>query len=227
MDTGFLPALAVALGSVVNSPDLRARARLGATMGSRVEQDPSKSTTPEDFSRAHAALAGWTRRRLSDLCGDPHVGEDLAQQTWKAVWEACSTGRYDPKRSAMSTFVYAVGQNVFRHWARRQATAAAWADSVVPDEPQPEPADEAEVIDEVRRVVRDGLPGLGSEHVQVLRLLGQGLTDRELAKELGVAPSTANARKRAALDGLREHLEKRFPSERRAAERQEPEGTAR
>ncbi|HZW07456.1 MAG TPA: hypothetical protein VFF65_10055, partial [Phycisphaerales bacterium] len=151
----------------------------------------------------------------------------LAQRTWQAVWEAVSQGRYDPARAAMSTFVYAVSQNIYRHWARSQATAAnhapivAAAASLGVDEEGDSLAD-AEVVDELRRCLRDGAPGIVADHLRLLSLIAQGATDRELAGSLGIAPSTANTRKREALAALRNHLHARFFAERTARERKQP-----
>lgn len=183
--------------------------------------------TPEEFSRAHAALAAWTRRRLTDLTGDAHTADDLAQQTWQGVWEAVSQGRYDPQRAALSTFVYAVSQNVYRHWLRRQATAAGHAPAIAvsaatPPEAESDPIAEAELVEDLRRVLREGAPGMSAADLHTLQLVAQGATDRDIAKGLGVAPSTAHARKRAALDALRSYLESRFFAERRADSRQQP-----
>lgn len=184
---------------------------------------PSLTTipaSPQAFAQAHSALAAWVRRRLIDLTGDPHAAEDLSQRTWQAVWEAVSQGRYDPSRAAISTFVYAVSQNTYRNWARTRATAAHHAQMVAANAPAESdtPADpmaDAEVVDELRRVLRDGAPGLNPQHLRTLHLIARGATDRELATELGVAPSTAHSRKRESLDALRNHLNLRFFSERR------------
>ena len=83
---------------------------------------------------------------------------------------------------------------------------------------------EAELLEAVRRIVRDGADGLTAEHRRVLSLLGAGSTDRDLARELGVAASTANARKGAALSALRAHLEGRFFAERTGRDGQQPSG---
>ncbi|MDP1662298.1 MAG: sigma-70 family RNA polymerase sigma factor [Phycisphaerales bacterium] len=183
-------------------------------------------STPQAFAAAHAALAAWVKRRLTELTADPHAGEDLSQRTWLAVWEAVRDGRYDPQRAAMTTYVYAVSQNVFRNWARSRATSASHAPAIAAERatgaaPRVDPIEEAEVIDELRRALRDGAPGLTAGQLQALQLLSLGLTDRELARALAVAPSTAHARKREALDALRDHIERRFFTERPASVRKE------
>ncbi|HYD00146.1 MAG TPA: RNA polymerase sigma factor [Phycisphaerales bacterium] len=183
-------------------------------------------SSPQAFAEAHAALAAWVRRRLAEMTGDAHTAEDLAQKTWLAVWEAVSGGRYDPGRAAISTFVYAVSQNVYRHWARSQATAAnhmpAIAGQIADGAEHDDGAlADAEIVDELRRCLREGVPGLGSDYLHVLGLIAGGATDRELAGELGVAPSTAHSRKREALAALRRHLQELFFTERTGRERKE------
>lgn len=183
------------------------------------QHQPISANSPEAFAQAHSALAAWIRRRLTDLTSDQHAADDLAQQTWQAVWESISQGRYDPNRAALSTFAYAISQNVYRRWLRRQTTAAAHAPAIAANAHQPAdeqltPLQDAEIIDELRRVLRDGSPGFSEESRRTLHLIARGLTDREIALELAVAPSTANARKQAALDAIRKHLNARFFSER-------------
>lgn len=185
---------------------------------------PSPGASPEDFAASHAALAGWLRRRLTDLSGNPDTAQDLAQKTWQAVWQALRDGRYDPQRAALTTYIYAVSQNIYRHWARRQATVSSHAPALAATAmslagSEPDPLADAELIDELRRILRDGAPGLSSDHRQTLTLIAQGATDRELAGALAVAPSTAHARKKAALDALRRHLAQRFDFDPVSAER--------
>lgn len=141
------------------------------------------------------------------------MAEDLAQRTWASVWQAIDSGRYDPARAAITTFVYAVAQNHWRQWSRGTVESR----TTVTDAPDPiageDPAElvaEAELIDAVRRCVRGAAPesGLTEMDREVLNLIagGSGLTDRALAEQLAVSPSTAHARKRSALDGLRRYL---------------------
>ncbi len=74
---------------------------------------------------------------------------------------------------------------------------------------------EAAAIDLVRRVLRAEEPGTGlsEEERTILRAISQGRTDRELAAELNVAPSTAHARKRIATEKLRVFLRSRGHAE--------------
>jgi len=72
------------------------------------------------------------------------------------------------------------------------------------------------MIESVRGCLKPGdhACGLSDEERWILRAASTGVTDRELASRLGVAASTANARKQGAYDKLRRYLEKQgFRSE--------------
>jgi len=177
------------------------------------------------FDDAHDRLAGWVRARFAARVGlKADLIDDLSQRTWAAVWRALEAGTYDPTRSAMPTFVYAVSENIWRQHAKTSARAGERAGPVDDDLPgfTGEPSEAVQAADRLERL-RDclrGQAGLRPEDVQVLQLLSRGVTDRALAEQLGVAPSTAHARKRAALEALRRALS----PERERASGEEPLG---
>jgi RNA polymerase sigma factor (sigma-70 family) len=170
------------------------------------------------FEAFHTRLGPWIRRHFLERSGGRmDVAEDLSQKTWTGVWQAVAARRYDPERSALSTFVYAVAQNVWRQHMRRVGRAGPTAEfdeqsqgalpggspdgTGVEDE-----AALAELLEVIRRALRGDIPGMTEADVQVLGLIARGMSDRDLAAALGVAPSTAHARKRATLDKLRGQL---------------------
>lgn len=176
------------------------------------------------FERDHARLAGWVKRLFRERCGGrADVAEELSQRTWAAVWEAVTSKRYDPARAAMTTFVYAVAQNIWRQWAKQQsrsvASPVAESDDSTGVQDVAATVAEAELIDAVRACVHGRVPaaGLTDDEREVLRLVAAGETDRALAERLGVAPSTAHARKRAAMDKLRGYLTGKFGGAERGA----------
>lgn len=180
---------------------------------SRTEPQPER-TEPSEFTSAFARFGPWVRRTLLQRVNNRHdVADDLSQRVWKGVFEALRDRRYDPSRSALSTFIYAVMQNVHREFARGESRQIARSDSAVHLHGEPTEADpaslmdEAESIDRVRAALDGRLAGLEPTDAEVLRLLAAGATDRELARKLNVSPSTAHARKKAALDRLRSVLE--------------------
>lgn len=177
-------------------------------------QPQPEPTEPIEFTSAFARFGPWVRRTLLQRVGNRHdIADDLSQRVWKGVFQALKDGRYDPARSAISTFIYAVMQNVHREFARGESRQLARTDSSVHlhvETTEADPAnlmDEAESIDRVRAALAGTLTGLEPADAHVLKLLAQGATDRELARTLNISPSTAHARKKAALDRLRAVLE--------------------
>lgn len=159
------------------------------------------------FESLHRRLSGGLRKLFLERSGNKNdVADDLIQRTWVGVWQALSTGRYDPSRSAISTFVYAVAHKM---WLQQLRARPAPRDPI-PAEALPtldEPAAElAEVLDAVRATLRGASGDLSIDERAILRLCGSGASDRDLAARLSISPSTANARKRAAFEKLRRHL---------------------
>lgn len=166
------------------------------------------------FASLHKRLSGGLRRLFLERSGGKsEVADDLVQRTWVGVWQSLSRGRYDPSRSAISTFVYAVGHKMWLQHLRSHSStiAAAGGDSSPTDviEVDEDFAGEmglAEVLDAIRSCLRGQSGDISPEDREVLRLVGGGASDRDLAAKLGISPSTANARKRAALERLRRFL---------------------
>jgi RNA polymerase sigma factor (sigma-70 family) len=176
--------------------------------------------------------AGRREPGFSDRSEPPEMAQELAQQTFITFWKALEGGKYDPAKARLSTFLYAIAGNI---WLRhRRAVGRAAGGQVGPDGQQIRPrrelsldaleqplADTGEAaaealhqateLDIVRRVLAGLEPdsGLDIDERDVLRAIADGKSDRELASTLGVAPSTAHARKRSAMVKLRVFLSKR------------------
>lgn len=170
------------------------------------------------FAALHQRLGGGLFRLFMERTGGrSELADDFSQKTWVAVWQALIAGKYDPGRAAISTFIYAVGYRVWlqhmRTTGRANAHIAAAAAGMGTLAASADPANEsklAEMIESVRGCLRAGdhACGLSDEERWILRSASTGVTDRELAQRLGIAASTANARKQAAYDKLRRYLEK-------------------
>lgn len=179
--------------------------------------DPRLSDWHARFSRA---VARWFAGKTA---GRRDVADDLSQRTWLALARSLAAGRYDPALAAPSTFVYAVMHNIWRQHAATLARAHApghWSDRGVPPggndtatHTPPDPAEGAELIEVVRELLTPAASaaGLDAETTHTLRLIAEGVSDRELASRLGVAASTAHARKQAALRRLRTAIQERVP----------------
>jgi RNA polymerase sigma factor (sigma-70 family) len=163
------------------------------------------------FAALHKRLSGGLRRLFMDRSGNKtEVTDDLLQRTWVGVWQSVSRGRYDPAKSAISTFVYAVAHKM---WLQHLRSAPGTPKGTGGESPLEslETTDSpdvalAEVLDAIRSCLRGDMGNLSPDEREILRLCGSGASDRDLAARLSVSPSTANARKRAAFEKLRRHL---------------------
>ncbi len=181
----------------------------------------------EAFEALHARLHGWLvrlfRQRLGGVDAEQQA-EDLTQRTWAGVWRAINERRYDPTRSAISTFVYAVAYNVWLQHLKQARSRSALTEALAREQagssmppslasfaPVSDDAGTAELLDLVRACLRGEVAaaGLSPDEVDVLRGISQNESDRALADRLGISPSTAHGRKKAALAKLRGYLTSR------------------
>lgn len=151
--------------------------------------------------------------------GREELADDLSQRTWLAVWQALRDGKYDPGKSAITTFIYAVGYKVWlQHLRQLGRDHEHAADAEALEAMGPRTGDDAasaaglsEVLDALRQCLHGGeaAGGLTAEERHIVTEASSGVGDRELAKRLGVAPSTLNVRKQAALAKIRRFLAQR------------------
>lgn len=160
----------------------------------------------EAFEQAHARFAGAVRSWLSRRCaGRNDVVEELAQQTWTQVWGAISRGRYDPSKSAVSTFVFAVLNHVWLQHCRDAGRTFAKGVETVAAATLDQTLQHAELLEALRECLRDA-DVLTPDDRDLVSRISQGATERDIAGELGVAPSTLHARKDAAYAKIRRCL---------------------
>jgi RNA polymerase sigma factor (sigma-70 family) len=167
--------------------------------------DQDKRRTSE-VADAHRRLDPGLRRFFISRGASPEQLDDLSQNTWGVVWGALREGKYDPARAALSTFVYAVAVKVWLRERRRLAREPNWVEALAerllsPVGDASDAAALAELLERVGKCLSDAR--FSDEERHVLAALSRGVSDRELARELGVAPSTAHARKASALARLR------------------------
>jgi len=191
--------------------------------------NPRPSPSRAEVDAAHRRFDPGLRRLFAARGAGAHEADELSQRTWAAVWQAVREGKYDPSRSALSTFVYAVAMKM---WLRGRRSAARPPDAVLDlaDRLLDRGADvgDAAALAELLGRVREALAGdlVSEDDRRVLLALSRGLSDRDLARELGVAPSTAHARKASALDRLRRALFADRPERRRRIGEQRGTGDA-
>lgn len=176
------------------------------------------------FEQIHGRVGpGLRRLLLRRSAGREDIVDDLCQKTWGSVWKALSEGKYDPERSAITTFVYAVANNAWmshlRGFARDQGyvsgapamlggehAESAECDAGLPDEVWAH----AETIDCVRACLREGGPGgLSESERAIVRAIAAGESDRGLARRLCISSSTVNIRKHSGYAKIRAYLRSR------------------
>lgn len=150
--------------------------------------------------RLHGGLVRWFARTWPL---DPERADTLAHETWTIVWQSLRDGRYDPRRAAITTFAFAIAGNLRLRELRRIGKGALHQPSELDDvDLRIDPAESlqrAALLETVRRLLIDPDAGLDDTDRLVLGLLSRGMGDRQIAKELGVSPSTGHERKKQAL----------------------------
>lgn len=166
------------------------------------------------FEELHRRLGGGLRRFIHKRIGAaPEIIEELSQNAWVEVWRALRGGRYDPARARITTFVYAIGYKMVLRYARaakRDASIAALLDEA--QHPAQWLTDsttdflhQCELLDALRHCLRHtgGPLSLSDEERDVVTGSAAGESERDLARRLGLAASTINARKKTAYAKLR------------------------
>jgi RNA polymerase sigma factor (sigma-70 family) len=158
---------------------------------------------------------GMKRVLLRWTGGHAELSEELAHSAWVAVWNVLRDGRYDAKRAAISTFVYAVAHKLWlRHLRRTQRAPLSYGvldEMLAETDGADSPAatlQAAELLDAVRACLHtDGAPfSLSEDERRIVIGLACKESERSLADQLGVAPSTVHARKALAYKKLRRCL---------------------
>jgi len=151
------------------------------------------------------------RMYVARVGANRELSEDLGQRAMVGVWEALNSGRFDPTRASIATYAYAVAHRVWLVHARKVSRMRSMGDQDANEE-DTSPSGTGERDPDMAALleaIRDCLAGrasamdlLSEEDRWLLVAIGRGVTDREMAKRLGIAPSSAHGRKRSALTAL-------------------------
>jgi RNA polymerase sigma-70 factor, ECF subfamily len=153
----------------------------------------------ELHGRYARAVLGLALRRL----GDRGRAEDATQDAFVAIWRSART--YDPSRGRGAAWLYAVARNAITDGLRRTPEPVAEPE----DEPgrEPDPSDEAERSWTAWRVHR-ALEELPDRERPVIELAyWRGLSQSEIATQLGIPLGTVKTRTRSALSRLADALD--------------------
>ena len=152
----------------------------------------------ELYRRYARAVLGLALRRL----GDRGRAEDAAQEAFVAIWRSART--FDSGRGSGAPWLYAVARNAITDGLRR--TPAPAAELVDRPGGEPDPSEEAEASWRAWRVHR-ALEVLPEHERPVIELAyWRGLSQSEIAEQLGIPLGTVKTRTRSALARLADAL---------------------
>ncbi len=158
---------------------------------------------------------GLRRMFAQRLAGRWDRVDDLVQRTWGNFWESLRRGRYDPQRAAVSTFVYAIANNVYLQERRSSSAGGLGSADLLADVAISGPAgspdhalDYAALLDAVRGAIerRTGADCLSELERAMVLGTAAGESERSVAAALGLAPSSAHLHKVNAYKKLRSAL---------------------
>lgn len=158
---------------------------------------------------AFAVLVERYAVRLVSACtrfvNDPHVGRDLAQETWLAVWAERASYRGEGR---FVVWLYTLARNRCRNHVRHRGVANRHAESTA-EAPPDDPSDLDRLLERERmRRVQRALMRLPQTLREALVLrFAQELRYDEIAAVLRVGESTLRSRVHNGLKQLRRWLE--------------------
>jgi RNA polymerase sigma-70 factor (ECF subfamily) len=151
------------------------------------------------YQRYARAVLGLALRRL----GDRGRAEDAVQEAFASVWRAARTYKRD--RGPVAPWLYAVARNAIADRGRARTEPPAEPADSPSDEPGPDTkAEQSWVAWRVHRAL-ETLPE--SERTVLELAYWRGLSQSEVAAELGIPLGTVKTRTRSGLGRLADELE--------------------
>ncbi|MFO0830649.1 MAG: sigma-70 family RNA polymerase sigma factor [Phycisphaerales bacterium] len=190
----------------------------GASLAELARQAAAGSESA--FATLQLRLTPGLRRLFLERCANKHdLADDLTQRALLGLWDALRKGRYDPAKSAVTTFAYAVASKVWLQHLRAAGRADAAVERytrLVAGQPKDDltPEDEqafSALVQALRDVIAERPEGgaadvLNTEERWLVRSWAMGESDRALARKMGIAPSNVNFRKQGVYAKLRAYL---------------------
>jgi len=159
-----------------------------------LKTDVVETTSTESFSSAFEALfqEHWAHvyRLLNRLVGDPAEAEDLALETFVRLYQ-----RFPLRETEFNPggWLHRVATNLglhsIRSWKRRERYEMAAGKYALEETPEVRPA-EILAQEEERRLVRLVLAQMNKRQSQLLVMRYSGLSYKEIANALGLAPTS-------------------------------------
>ncbi len=149
---------------------------------------------------------------LHRICGDPQAAEDLLQEVFFRAWR--QAGMFDGTRGAFVSWVMSIAHNMAIDEVRKRRRRPQKADSEDPELMLASVPDTGlNVEDEVwlgalRETIDGAMATLPTAQREAIELTYfRGLTQREIAEQLGEPLGTIKTRMRLGMQKLRDQLE--------------------
>jgi RNA polymerase sigma factor (sigma-70 family) len=158
----------------------------------------------ELFRRYRPRLGSFFLQRTRD----PHVADELIQETMMVVWERAAS--FEPS-ARPSSWIFGIGYRKFLEWHRQSSRAGQLYQTEQDPEELPQSRKD-EISAQIGREtlserIRRALSELSQEHRAVVDLTFQeGLSYGEIARILGIQPGTVKSRMFYAKEQLKEIL---------------------
>ncbi len=169
---------------------------MGSIALSLVKTTSPERTVPVDFDALFLAHYQSVFRMAYRIAGTREEAEDLAQETFlrlhrtPSVWQDQVGQRSSPEGDRrVAAWLYRVATNLAYNYVRGHCRRQRREDAVICVTSEEDPADFAERA-ETRLAVHQALASLPERQVQLLLLRYAGLSYKELAEALGVAPGS-------------------------------------
>ena len=140
------------------------------------------------------------------IVGDPELAREVLQDTFLRSWDGREA--YDPERGRVTWWLMGIARNRAIDLLRSRSHQARLREQGPLARGAHEPrATETQGVLVVRRAVTDALRGLSTVQREAIELAYYaGLTQAEIAREIGQPLGTVKSRTREAMDRLRQAL---------------------
>lgn len=173
----------------MDDPAARAEAGLVAQVAS--------GDTGAPMTELYRRYAGRLYRYGLQALGDGGLAEEMVQECFVRLWR--TAGRFDPARGTVAAYLIVIGRSVAADVRKRPSSRRLeqLEDALVPQQP--------DSVDQILcgLVVREAVDSLSPAHRQVIMLAEEGLTQSQIAEQVGLPLGTVKTRTFHALRALR------------------------
>jgi len=155
------------------------------------------------MAELYRRYAGRLYRYGMQALGDAGLAEEMVQECFVRLWR--TAGRFDPARGSVAAYIIVIGRSVAADVRKRPSSRPLEQLEETQLPPQLDSVDE--ILSGL--MVREALDSLSEAHQQVLMLAETGLTQSQIATQLGLPLGTVKTRIFHALRALRATLAKR------------------